>query len=130
MLILEEKYGEAKTLYKSVNPQNDSPVLTEVVYSLNTPELHSKTSVIGLNVIALDLIMSNLEEAKAGLEAMTTAAGAGRGTGKEIPSGLLNAWIYFYIRTGDKASALQLIRHRRYLETMTNARGSLLNLTH
>lgn len=129
-LILTQKYAEAKALYKSAGAQSDSPVLAEPVFSLNTPEVYSKKAVVGQNVVALDLIMGNLDDAKSGLEALTTAAGAGRGTGKEIPAGLLAAWIYYYIRTGDRSTALELIKHRRYLDSMSNARGSLLKLTH
>jgi len=117
-------------MYKSINLQSDGPVKAENMHSLNNPESYSKRAILGQNVVALDLIMGNLEEARNGLEILTTAAGAGHGTNKEIPSGLLMQWIYFYIRIGDKASALELIQHRRHLESMTNTKGSLLKLTH
>ena len=129
-MILQQKYKDAKTMYKSIPIQNDIPVTVEYIHSLNEPGVSSKKAMLGQNIIALELILGNLEEAKIGLETLTTAAGVGKDSEKEIPVGLLMNWIYFYIRIGDKEKALELIKRRRNLPSMNNERGSLLKLTH
>ena len=133
-LILQQKYKDARAIYKSLSNAGDSPIFAETIHSLNVPEVCSKKTLAAQNVVSLDLILGNLEEAKAQLDILTNEAGCtnevGSSNGKEIPSGLLMCWIYFYIRTGEKEMALELIKRRRFLSPMINEKGSLLKITH
>jgi len=129
-LILQQKYKDAKAIYQNMTMASENLVTTEHVFAINSTEIVTQKSLLSQNVVALELILGNLEAAKNGLEAVTSALGVGHGTGKELPTGLLLSWIYFYIRTGDKKMALELIKRRRYLPILFNSKGSLLKLTH
>ncbi len=129
-LLLQQKYKDAKAVYQGITAAGDGTATVEHVNMLNPTETMPRKAMVGLNLVALDLIMGNLEAAKTGLESLTTALGVGHGSGKEIPTGLLLSWVYFYIRTGDKKMALELIKRRRYLSHMFNSKGSLLKITH
>ena len=129
-LVLQQKYKDAKAVYQSMAIAADSPIIAEQVHALGSSEGCSRKALVGQNIIAMDLIMGNLEAAKNGLEALSNAMGVGHNSEKEMPIGLLLSWVYFYIRIGDKKMALELIKRRRYLLQMFNSKGSLLKITH
>ena len=129
-LFLQQKYKESKQLLQSITGISDTPVQVEHVNVTNGTESYSKKVVILQNVVSLELITGNLEAAKTGLDSLTTSMGITHANGKEMPLCLLLSWIYYYIRTGDKKSAVELIKRRRYLSHMANSKASLLKITH
>ncbi len=130
-LFLQQKYKESKQVLQTLASVADSPVQVEHITTMSGTETYQKRVVVQQNVVSLDLVTGNLDAARTGLEHLNASLDITSTNGKELPPCLLLSWIYYHLRTGDKETALELIKRRRYLKSMTNARGgSLLKLTH
>ena len=108
----------------------DTTVKVEHVSLLNSMEQYPKKVVIQQNLLCLELILGNVEAAKSTLDGITSTLGITPANGKEMPLCLLLSWIYYYIRIGDKKMAIELVKRRRYLASLFNAKGSMLKLTY
>ncbi len=129
-LFLQQKYKECKQILQAINVTSDVPVRVEHVSLQSSMEQYPKKVVVHQNLLCLELISGNVETAKTILEGITTSLGITPSNGKEMPLCLLLSWIYYYIRVGDKKMALELVKRRRYLSNLFNAKGSMLKLTY